>query len=120
MATTFGDHIRKRRLDKKLGLREAAGMIHISPSYLSRLESGDEPNPPSQEVIEQIAVVLGDDTKALLCLAGRVEKEIAQYVAQTPIVADFLRTAQKHKVSQTDIARFIKEIEKKSEGGDGK
>lgn len=120
MGTEFGDYIRKRRQEKDLGLREAAGKMDVSPSYLSRLESGDEPNPPSAKVIEKMAEILGEDMKNLMRLAGRIEKDIAQYVASTPNVADFLRSAREQGFGSTEFAKLKKEIERKSEGGDGK
>lgn len=118
MGTAFGTYIRKRRQEKNLGLREAAGKLEITASYLSRLESGDEPNPPSAQVIERIAKLLDDDMKHLMMLAGRIEKELSQYVASTPNVADFLRSAREKGFGPTEFAKLKKQIEKKGSGED--
>ena len=120
MGTAFGDHIRACRKNRDLGLREAAGKIGITPSYLSRLESGDEPNPPSAKVIEKMAEVLDADQKHLMLLAGRIEKDVQQYVASTPNVADFLRTARDKGFGPGEFARLKKDLEKKSGEGDEK
>ena len=111
---TFGDYIKERRLEKDLGLRQAAKIMEISPSYLSRLESGDEVNPPSEKLIHTVAAVLGADADHLMTLAGRISKEVAKYVATTPSAADFLRTARHHNLGAADFARLARQVKKEN------
>ena len=40
LVDALGYYIKNRRLQKKIGLREMADKLNISPAYLSNLESG--------------------------------------------------------------------------------
>ncbi len=118
MGTAFGEYLRKRRQEKKLGLRQIARQIDVSPSYISRLESGDEMNPPSEAVIEKLAEVIDEDKDALMMMAGRISKDIKSFVASTPNLADFLRTARDEGYGPQEFAKLAKEIRKKSGASD--
>lgn len=118
MGTEFGDYLRRRRKEKELGLREMAGKADISPSYLSRLEGGDETNPPSENVIARFAQALGEKPEVLMRLAGRLPKDVKQYVASTANVADFLRKARDEGYGPAEFAKLAKETFKKG-GGKG-
>ena len=121
MGTNFGDYIRKCRKEKGLGLRETARMVGVSASYLSRIESGDETNPPSEAVIRKLAEVLDEKFNYLMLQAERISKDIKQYVASTADLVDFLRTARKEGYGSKEFSDLIKDIEKKKKGqkGDG-
>ncbi|MGA8364796.1 MAG: helix-turn-helix transcriptional regulator [Solirubrobacteraceae bacterium] len=69
-ARAFGERVRSLRRAKKLKQREVAERIPMSPGNLSRIETGDY-GPPSDEVIERLADVLGTDRLELLRVAGR-------------------------------------------------
>jgi transcriptional regulator with XRE-family HTH domain len=69
-ALAFGERIRSLRRQKKLKQREVAAELPMSAANLSRIETGDY-GPPSDEVIERLAQVLGADPLELLRLAGR-------------------------------------------------
>ena len=116
--TAFGDRIRKRRQEKNLGLRETARKLQGSASYLSRLESGDEPNPPSEAFIRKLAVILDENPNDLMGLAGRISKEVESFVASSQEVADFLRTARAENWGPSDFARFKRQIMKEGKTGD--
>ena len=62
--SSFGETIRDLRVAQSLGLREAAGLVGISPAYLSRIERGKE-SPPRPEVIKALAKVLAADPDVL-------------------------------------------------------
>lgn len=66
--TKFSETIRKARIKCKLGLRELARKIDISPSYLSEIENDMKPA-PSNDVIERLADELLLDYNKLLILA---------------------------------------------------
>jgi len=51
---TFGAFVRKKRLEKKIGLREFAIMMDLSPAYISQMEA-DICKPPREENIKNIA-----------------------------------------------------------------
>ena len=70
MHESFGSYIRGRREALKRGdasfsLRKVAGRIGVEPSYLSKVERGEEP-PPSEEKIKAIAGELDEDADVLL------------------------------------------------------
>jgi transcriptional regulator with XRE-family HTH domain len=69
-ARAFGERIRSLRRQKKLKQREVAERLPMSAGNLSRIETGDY-GPPSDEIIEQLAKVLGADELELLRIAGR-------------------------------------------------
>ncbi len=91
--TTFGDYIREERSRADLGLREAARLMGISASYLSRLEAGDFP-PPSGTVLLRLAQVYRSDIKNLMDQAKTREHEMmAADSGVAPIVQAFYRLA---------------------------
>lgn len=69
-ARAFGERIRSLRRAQKLKQRDVAELLPMSPGHLSRIETGDY-GPPSDEVIERMAEVLGADPLDLLRIAGR-------------------------------------------------
>jgi len=56
---TLGTKLRKRRLRLGLTLDELAGRTSISKPYLSLIETGRVPNPPSDEKLRRLEQVLG-------------------------------------------------------------
>ena len=84
-----------------LSLREFAGRIDISPGYLSDLEN-EKVAPPSETVILKMAMALGVDKAELLRAAEKVDPEVAEYVAQEPRAADFLRMAKEKNFHNGD------------------
>ena len=69
-ALSFGELLRKLRRKHSYTLKELAEIIPMSASNLSRIELGNQ-EPPSSEVIEQMAKVLDADPSELLRAAGR-------------------------------------------------
>ena len=72
---TFGSIVRKARLQKKIGLREFAIMMDLSPAYISQMENG-VCKPPIESKIIKIAEKLDINIDYLLALAGRISNEI--------------------------------------------
>ncbi len=107
MSETLGELIRSKRLEKKLGLREAAGKLDISPTYLSRIETSEEKSPPAEEVLNKIARLLDLKADELLSLAGRVPADIAEYISQNPGLPEVLRTAKAKNISTERMAQLM-------------
>jgi transcriptional regulator with XRE-family HTH domain len=66
----FGDTLRRRRVERGLGLRAAARAAGLSPGYLSMLEHGHRS--PSESVAEALVGTLrltGDDAETVLSAA---------------------------------------------------
>ena len=74
MKITFGTFVREARLQKKIGLREFAIMMDLSPAYISQMESG-VCNPPMESKIIKIAEKLNINADYLLALAGKISTE---------------------------------------------
>jgi len=98
---------------KKLGLREAATKLNISPAYLSRIERDDEMTPPAEEVIRAISVLCEDDFDELMHLAGRIPSDVKDYLHKEPGLPQFLRTAQKRGFTARDLEDLLKGKDKK-------
>ena len=56
--------------DPAFSLRQVAERVGIEPSYLSKIERGEEP-PPGEQTIRRLAEELGENPDALLALAGK-------------------------------------------------
>lgn len=74
-----------RQLRKELGvsLRRFAGMIGMSPAYLSKIER-DEFAPPAEDKVRAIADRLGQDPDEMLALAGRVSSDLPEIIMAHP------------------------------------
>lgn len=96
----FGEYINNKRLEKGMSLRELAGKIGISPSYLSDIEKGRR-NAPNNEKIEKISEILfssKDEIEKLHDLAGisknNISTDLCSYVMENNDVRYFLRTSK--------------------------
>jgi HTH-type transcriptional regulator, competence development regulator len=108
----LGERIRRRRIEKKLGLREAAAKLKISATYLSRIETSEEKNPPAEDVLRDIAALLDDSFDELMSLAGRVPSDVRDYITQVASVPQFLRTAREQNLTDKDFQRLMEQIKK--------
>jgi transcriptional regulator with XRE-family HTH domain len=68
MPETLGDRIKRVRKERGLGLRETAGKIGISATFLSRVETNAEQSAPSEDVLRKLAKVIEDDFDAIMQL----------------------------------------------------
>jgi HTH-type transcriptional regulator, competence development regulator len=103
----LGDRIKRLRKQRELGLRETAGKLGISASYLSLIETGQVKTPPAPKVIADVARLLEDDFDALLLLAGRVPEDIEDALVADPALTTFLRTASEQGLSGKDLIDLL-------------
>ena len=61
MTERFGERVRRKRQECRLGLRDTARRASISATFLSRVETDAEKAVPSEEVIRKLADILDDD-----------------------------------------------------------
>jgi HTH-type transcriptional regulator, competence development regulator len=88
---TFGSLVRQERERLKIGLREMARRIGMSPTYLSMIERGKFP-PPAEDKITAIAQIIGSDRDELLALAGRVGSDLQRKIMEQPrVMAGLIR-----------------------------
>lgn len=94
--TPFGRYIRQRRedlrkTDASYSLRQVAARIGVEPSYLSKVERGQEA-PPSEPRIRALASELQEDPDDLLALAGKVSSDLQEIIRHRPrLVAQLIR-----------------------------
>jgi transcriptional regulator with XRE-family HTH domain len=113
MAKTFGETVREMREAQKLGLRQAAEELGISPAYLSRIERGRE-KPPRPELIGRMATLFGGDGDVLFRLAHSTDPELAEYVNSVPTLPEFLRSAMAARLTSADFQELTDLIRKRS------
>lgn len=103
----LGERIKRIRQARELGLRETATKVGISSTYLSRIENCQDPTPPKEKVIRDLAAVLEDDFDELMRLAGRVPEDVQKVLKADPQMATFLRTARQQKVTGTELLEML-------------
>ena len=114
-ADSFGNFLRERRLgkaadDATFSLRKLADRVGIEPSYLSKIERGEQP-PPGEEMIRRIADELGEDRDILLAMAGKVSGDLLEIIRQRPVlVAELLRSIRHAPASRiSKMARQVRD-----------
>jgi HTH-type transcriptional regulator, competence development regulator len=112
---SFGEFLRDRRLakvasDPSFSLRQLADRVGIEPSYLSKIERGEQP-PPGEETIRRIADQLGEDRDILLAMAGKVSGDLLDIIRERPaLVADLLRAIRRAPARRiTEISRQVRD-----------
>jgi transcriptional regulator with XRE-family HTH domain len=112
---SFGEFLRDRRLakadsDPTFSLRQLADRVGIEPSYLSKIERGEQP-PPGEETIRRIADELGEDRDTLLALAGKVSGDLLEIIKERPaLVAELLRSIKRAPAKRiSEIARQVRD-----------
>lgn len=112
MKERLGERIRRKRGEHKLGLRETAAKVGISPTYLSRIETMDEKTPPAEDVIRKLATLLDDDFDELMQLAGRVPQDVEKVIKGDPTMPAFLRTAGERNISGEQLMKLLEQTKK--------
>jgi len=112
----FGQRIRelreaKKRTDPAFSLRRFAQAMEFSPTFVSKMETG-EFDPPSAENIKKMAALLGADPYELLQLAQKADPALVEMVKEQPKeMADFLRTAHERGVTAEQLAEWTKDLQ---------
>lgn len=113
MKATFGEFIRKQRetllsKDRKYSLRQVALRIGIQPSYLSRLERGEDLR-LSEEKALSLANDLDIDPDVILALNGKISKEIQEIIRMRPqLFAELIRNLK--EMPDNAILRLVREV----------
>jgi HTH-type transcriptional regulator, competence development regulator len=113
MTERFGEHVRRRRQECGLGLRETAKRAGISATFLSRVETNAEKALPSEEVIRKLASILNDDFDELMVLAGRISSEVKDYVKADPRMPEFLRRAKAQNIPAEKLMELLEKAKDK-------
>jgi transcriptional regulator with XRE-family HTH domain len=109
----FGEHIRKKReelreKDPRFSVRRVAARIGVEPSYLSKIERGEQA-PPSEEKIKALAGELGEDEDMLLALAGKVSTDLQEAIRRRPqLFAELIREIK--DMPDHAVLRLVREV----------
>jgi transcriptional regulator with XRE-family HTH domain len=71
---TLGSRLRKKRIEKDLGLREAATLAGITHGYLSQIES-DKVKEPAPQVLQRLAEAYDEPFILFMQWAGYIEED---------------------------------------------
>ncbi|MDA7978943.1 MAG: helix-turn-helix domain-containing protein [Pirellulales bacterium] len=113
MAAEFGDYVRKCREKKRaqsadFSLRKLAQRVGIEPSYLSKVERGQE-SPPSEATISSLAKELDEDPDVLLALAGKVSSDLQKIIRKRPkLFAQLIREMK--NMPNHAVVRVVREV----------
>jgi len=105
---TFGAHLRQIRRQAGLTQRELAAQVDVDYSYISKLENGQMP-PPSIELIQRLEVVLKDDSRTLMNLAGKVPSNLDEMMSGNPLLSELIRLLST-RVFSDDVYRQLIQI----------
>lgn len=110
---TFGEYLRSARetlkaSDRRYSVRQVAERVGVEPSYLSKVERGEQ-SPPSEQTIVRLAKELGEDSDVLLALAGKVSVELQDIIRRRPReFAELLR--QLKDAPEHALLRVVREV----------
>lgn len=76
---SFGQHIRRCRMEKQFTLREFARLVGISPTYMSHVEQ-DMADPPTAERVRKMAELLDENPDELIAMAGRMPEDLPEII----------------------------------------
>jgi len=113
MKNTFGSYIREKREsllknDRTFSLRQVAQRISVEPSYLSKLERGEQ-TALSEEKILALAKELNEDPDILLALSGKISKDIQNIIRKRPkIFAEVIRELK--EMPDHAVLRIVREV----------
>lgn len=110
---TFGSFLRERRealraTDRSFSVRQVATRVGVQPSYLSKIERGEQP-PPSEATIRSLADELNEDPDVLLALAGKVSTELQAIIRRRPrLFADLIQELD--RLPDHAVLRVVREV----------
>jgi transcriptional regulator with XRE-family HTH domain len=90
----FGDVVRARRTELAIGLNDLAERLGISPGYWSRIERNLD-KPPSDEVVERAAAILGIPLDQMFVEAQRLPPDMRKDMGQVVLAYRRLRSIRK-------------------------
>lgn len=113
MENILGQYIREKREtlraeDKSYSLRQVATRIGVEPSYLSKIERGEQAY-LSEEKIVALAKDLGEDADVLLALSGKISKDIQEIIRKRPqLFAQLIRDLK--NMPDQAVLRLVREV----------
>jgi transcriptional regulator with XRE-family HTH domain len=108
---TFGEHLKRARIAKKISQRELATKVGVDFTYLSKIEN-NRMAPPSEETIRKIADFLGESADSLILLANKIPsdyKEMLKSSDRVPLL--FRKISNLSPEKQEQALEAINKIE---------
>lgn len=107
MPSDLGRTIKERRQERGIGLRELAGRIRKSPSFLSTLENADNPPAVAEDTLRAIEQELGFPPHTLVTLAGRTPVEVTP---EDPLEVELYRQIKRRsREEKEELLRKLRE-----------
>jgi transcriptional regulator with XRE-family HTH domain len=113
MSDEFGEYVRLRRealreKDPGFSVRQLAARVGVEPSYLSKVERGEQP-PPGEQTVIALAKELGEDPDVMLALAGKVSSELLKIIRKRPkLFAELIRELK--NMPDHAVVRLVREV----------
>ena len=113
LMAAFGSYLRQRReklraKDQSYSVRRVAQRIGVEPSYLSKVERGQEA-PPSEKTVIALAAELSEDPDILLALAGKVSSDLQKTIRKRPqLFAELIREMK--DMPDHAVLRLVREV----------
>src|ERR1700674_4880807 len=101
---SFGNRLRRGRLDRGQSLRQGARDAGITASYLSDIEN--DRRVPAETVIRRLATLLQLDFDALMALAGRLGGNTERYIREVPAAGALIRPLSETNLGLADLAKL--------------
>ena len=114
MESIFGEYIREKRealrkTDRSYSLRQVASRIGVEPSYLSKIERGDQKAYLIEEKIRSLARELGEDPDVLLAMSGKISEDIQNIIRRRPqLFAQLIRDIK--NMPDHAVLRIVREV----------
>ncbi len=80
---SFGQVLRERRIECGYSLRKFAGLVGVSPTYVSQVEQGNV-DAPTAERVKRMAELLEANADEWTALAGRVPSDLEEIIKSNP------------------------------------
>ena len=104
LVIALGYYIRNKRLQKNIGLREMSELLHISPAYLSNLESGKH-SMTNPLLLKKISKILNVDHLKLFKIIGYTDKDMSDLKKE--IMSELIE-----EISNIEIGKILEELMK--------
>lgn len=119
---SFGQYLSGKRLERKLTLRKFAGLVELSPVYVSNVENNRQAAPAAPVLMRIIEVLRlsKEESDQLYDLAAKskskptVSGDLPEYIMQKDIVRFALRTAKDVDATDEEWQEFIDRLMKKA------
>ncbi|MEN6306529.1 MAG: S24 family peptidase [Anaerohalosphaeraceae bacterium] len=118
---SIGQIVRERREELNLTLDEVAASTGFSKPYLSTVETGRVKNPPSDELLRKLELVLKFPDGQLLHLAhmermpSDIRRDFETIDAQNRKYKQLLKRITDHQMNTSQIGNLLKEFDLQSE-----